>query len=136
MQFSSRMVETSRLKCKIEESKTWSRLLRSPQLLENRLLRRRLPRKWRRRGSEKDWLVWAKAFDKELERRIPRQLNTYDFADPLPTDMPTRYALSLKDKTNQYGALDRHKCRLSIHGDGMRPEIDFEETRTASHMLS
>ena len=44
--------------------------------------------------------------------------------------------MTYKAKTNQYGGLERHKARLAIRGDRMRPGIDFDETRTASHMPS
>lgn len=35
-----------------------------------------------------------------------------------------------------YGELERRKVRLAIRGDRMRPGLDFDETKTASHMSS
>lgn len=32
--------------------------------------------------------------------------------------------------------MERHKARLAISGDKIRPGLDFDETRTASHMPS
>lgn len=46
--------------------------------------------------GRKDWLLWCKALDEELERRIPRQLHTYDFVDSLPIYRPILYTLYLK----------------------------------------
>lgn len=86
--------------------------------------------------GRKDWLMWAKALDEELARHGPEQLHTFDFVDPLPTDKPIPYTLTLKVKTNQFGGPEKHKVRLSIRGDRMRPGIDFDETRTQSHMPS
>ena len=44
--------------------------------------------------------------------------------------------MTFRSKTNQYGGLEKHKVRCAIRGDRMRPGLDFDETRTASHMPS
>lgn len=44
--------------------------------------------------------------------------------------------MSFKAKTNMYGGLERHKVPLAIRGDIMRPGLDFDEPRTASHISS
>lgn len=86
--------------------------------------------------SRPDFLSYAKAHDAELDRHGPEGLHTYDYVDALPSDKPIPYMMAYKAKTNQYGGLERHKSILAIPGDRMRPGIDFEETRTASHMPS
>ena len=83
-----------------------------------------------------DYLSYAKAHDEELDRHGPNGLHTYDFVEALPSDRPIPFVMTYKAKTNQYGGLERHKARLAIRGDRMRPGIDFDETRTASHMPS
>lgn len=86
--------------------------------------------------GRKYWLMWAKALYEGLERHGPEQLHTVDFVDPLPTDKPIPYTLTLKVKNNQFGGSEKHKVRLSIRGDRMRPWIDLDETRTQSLMPS
>lgn len=44
--------------------------------------------------------------------------------------------MNFKAKTSIYGELERHKVRLAIRGDRMCPGLDFDETRTVSHMPS
>lgn len=78
---------------------------------------------------------WAKAWDAELERH-DTELQTCTYETPPPTDRPLPYAMAFKANTNMYGGLDRHKVRLAISGDRMRPGLDFDKTRTASHLPS
>jgi Reverse transcriptase (RNA-dependent DNA polymerase) len=73
--------------------------------------------------------------DAEL-RRQDTELLTSSYEDPLPTDKPLQFTIGCKAKTNMYGGLERRKARCSIRGDRMRPGIDFDEMRTASHMPS
>eukprot|EP00173_Palmaria_palmata_P004417 Plantae.Rhodophyta-Palmaria_palmata.ctg5955.p1 GENE.Plantae.Rhodophyta-Palmaria_palmata.ctg5955~~Plantae.Rhodophyta-Palmaria_palmata.ctg5955.p1 ORF type:complete len:296 (+),score=29.01 Plantae.Rhodophyta-Palmaria_palmata.ctg5955:187-1074(+) len=94
----------------------------------------RLPRNIAEARGQKDWLMWAKDLDDELDRHGPGHLHTFDFVDSLPTDKPIPYTLTLKVKTNQFEGSEKHKVRLSIREDRMRPGIDFDETRTQSHM--
>lgn len=44
--------------------------------------------------------------------------------------------MNFRSKTNQYGGLEKHKVKSAIRGDRMRPGLDFDETRTASHIPS
>lgn len=83
--------------------------------------------------KSRDSLSWCKAWDDELERH-DTTLRTWTYEDPLPSDKPLPYTMTFKSKTNMYGGLERHKVRLAIRGDRMRPGYDFDETRTASHM--
>lgn len=86
--------------------------------------------------GRKDLLMWAKSLGKELERHGQEQLHTFDFVDPLSSDRPILYTLTLKVKINQFAGPEEHKISLSIRGDRMRPEIDFDEARTQSHTPS
>lgn len=44
--------------------------------------------------------------------------------------------MTFKAKTNQYGGLKKCKFRCAIRGYRMRPGIDFDDTRTESHIPS
>lgn len=83
-----------------------------------------------------DYLSYAKTHDEELKRHGPNGLHTLDFVEALPSDRPIPYTIYYKAKTNHYGGLEKHKARLKIRGDGMRPGVAFGETKTVSHMLS
>lgn len=82
-----------------------------------------------------DAKAWYDAWDAELQRH-DTELHTWTYEDPLPTDKPLPYLMGFKAKTNVYGGLERCKVRCAIRGDRMRPGLDFDETRTASHMPS
>lgn len=54
--------------------------------------------------------------------------------DQMPDDILLPYVMTFKPETIQYVGLEKHKVRCAIRGHKMRPEIDFDETRIASHM--
>ena len=55
---------------------------------------------------------------------------------PRADDRPLPYVMAFRAKTNLFGGLERQKVRCAIRGDRMRPGLDFDATRTASHMPS
>jgi hypothetical protein len=78
---------------------------------------------------------WRRVHDVEL-RRHDTELLTWTYEDPLPTDKPLQFTIGYKAKTNTCGGLEHSKARCAIRGDRMRPGVDFDEMRNASHMTS
>lgn len=39
-------------------------------------------------------------------------------------------------RTNQFGGFERHKARCAIRGDQLRPGLDVDKARIASHITS
>lgn len=78
-------------------------------------------------------LQWAKAWDAEVIRHTD-ELKTWTLEEQHSEDRPLPYIMTLRSKTNQYGRLEKHKIRCAVRSDRMRPRLDFDETRKASHM--
>lgn len=86
--------------------------------------------------SRPEFLSYCRAHDEEIDRNGLKRLNTWECIDYLPPDRQIPYHISYKAKINQYGCLEKHKARLAMRGDRMRPGVDFEETRTTYQMPS
>lgn len=82
-----------------------------------------------------DERAWYDAWDAELNRH-DTELRTWTYETPRDKDKPLPYVMTFRAKTNAYGGLERCKVRCAIRGDRMRPGVDFDEKRTASHMPS
>jgi hypothetical protein len=82
-----------------------------------------------------DAIEWRRVHDAEL-RRHDTELLTWSYEDLLPTGKPLQFTIECNAKTNMYRGLERRKARCAIRGDRMRPVVDFDEVRTASHMQS
>lgn len=63
-------------------------------------------------------------------------MRTWTYQPARPDDRPLPFLMTFRTKTNLFGGLERHKVRCAIRGDRMQPGIDFDGTRTASHMPS
>jgi hypothetical protein len=91
------------------------------------------PKTLRQAHEEPDAAEWP--YTNEL-RRHDTVLKTLTYEQPLTSDCPMPYIANFKAKTNQYGGLERRKVHIAIRGDRMRPDRDFDPTRTAAHMPS
>jgi hypothetical protein len=78
---------------------------------------------------------WRRVHDAE-PRRHEAELVTWTYEDLLPTEKLFTSTMGYKTKTNTYGGLESRKTRCAIRGDRMRPDVDFDEMRTAFHMPS
>lgn len=78
---------------------------------------------------------WARVWNAEVLRHTDDH-KTYALQEELGYYKPLPFIMNFKSKTSQYGVLEKHKVKCKIRGDRMRPGLDFDEARTASHMPS
>jgi hypothetical protein len=76
---------------------------------------------------------WHRVHDAEL-RTHDTVLQNWTYEYPLPTDKPLPFTFGYKAKAIVYGGLERRKAPYEIHRYRMRPSVNFDEMRTASHM--
>jgi hypothetical protein len=93
------------------------------------------PRTLAEARARPDAAEWQRAHDAEL-RRHDGELRTWTYVEQLPTDRPAPHVVTYRAKTNQYGGLERRKARIALAGNRLRPGVDFDQRRTASHMPS
>lgn len=77
----------------------------------------------------------ARAWNAEVVRYTD-DLKTWNLEEPLKDYRPLPYVMTFCSKTKEYGRLEKHNVRCATRGDIMRPGLDYDGTRTASHMTS
>jgi hypothetical protein len=90
------------------------------------------------RGGQKrplaERLLWNAAYDAETDRNENLGLWTYE--TPRPDDTPRPSLVKFSIKLNNTGQPIRHKVRIAIRGDLMKPGFEFNPAQTSSQTPS
>lgn len=93
------------------------------------------PKNLREARRHPDAALWGTAYDAEV-RRFLVDLQAVEFIDRAPGDTPRPTNMGFKLKPTAQGRPGIRKARLSVRGDLMTPDREFNSTATSSHAPS